>query len=103
MKEIIEQISRIDALAFENEQKNKTILANEKQRYEDEIKNYRDNELAAANEKAEIIYQQIVSDAKNEYQIQEEKIKKISGQINNKYLKVKNDVIKEVFEKLFTE
>lgn len=103
MKEIIEQISRIDALAFENEQKNKTILANEKQRYEDEIKNYRDNELAAANEKAEIIYQQIVSDAKNEYQIQEEKIKKISGQINNKYLKVENDVIKEVFEKLFTE
>lgn len=103
LKNIIEQISRIDAVAFENEQKNKSILANEKQNYENEIKNYRDINLAAADEKAEMIYQKIVSDAKNEYQIQEEMIKKISNQINSKYLMVEKDVIKEVFEKLFAE
>lgn len=103
MKEIIEQISRIDAVAFENEQKNKSILANEKQRYENEIKNYRDKRLSDANEKAKMIYQKIVSDAKNDYQIREKKIKEISSQINNNYLKVEKDVIKEVFEKLFAE
>jgi hypothetical protein len=103
MKEIIGQISRIDAVAFENEQKNKSILENEKQRYENEIKSYRDQKLSEANAKAKMIYQQIVGDAKNVYQIREKKIKEISSQINSNYLKVEKDVIKKVFEKLFIE
>ena len=102
MKEIIEQISRIDAIAFENEQKNKTILNKERTKFENEMKKYRDQKLEAANNKAKTTYNQIVSKAKSEHKTQEEKIKKIAGRIEYKYKKVEKDVIQEVFEKLFT-
>ena len=101
MKEIIEQISRIDAVAFENEQKNKSILLNERQRFDNEIKKYRDQKLEIANNNAKIIYNQIINNAKNEYRIQEDKIKQIAGEMEEKYLKVEKEVINEVFEKLF--
>lgn len=103
MKDIIEQISRIDAVAFENEQKNKSILFNEKQRYENEMKNYREQKLKTANSNAKLTYNQIVSKAKSECQVQEKKVKKITDQIEGNYLKVEKTVIKGIFEKLFTE
>lgn len=102
MKEIIEHISRIDAIAFENEQKNKSILLNEKQRFESDIKKYHDQKLKIADNNAKIIYNQIVSKAKSEYQLEEEKVKKISSQIEENYLKVEKSILKEVFEKLFS-
>ncbi|MDO8685308.1 MAG: hypothetical protein Q7J78_01405 [Clostridiales bacterium] len=103
MKEIIKQISRIDAVAFENEQKNKSVLLNEKRRFENEIKKYRDQKLEIASNDAIIIYNQIVSEARSKYQLQEEKTKKLSGQIKDKFLKVEKDVIKEIWVKLFKE
>jgi len=102
VKEIIEHISRIDAIAFENEQKNKSILLNEKQRFESDIKKYHDQKLKIADNNAKIIYNQIVSKAKSEYQLEEEKVKKISSQIEENYLKVEKSILKEVFEKLFS-
>jgi hypothetical protein len=101
LKEIIEEISRIDAIAYENEQQNKAILSNEKLRLENEIKKYREQKLEIANNNAKIIYNQIVINAKNEYELQEEKIKRISNQIAENYTKVEKDLIQEVFNKFF--
>lgn len=103
MKEIIEQISRIDAVAFENEQKNRKILANEKQRLENEMKKYRDKKLSVANEKAKTIYHQTVGKTKAEYQVQEDEIKKISGQIEKFYQSVEKDIIKKIMGELFEQ
>jgi len=103
VKGIIEQISRIDAIAFDNEQKNKSILNNEKQRYESEIKNYRDQKLRTADSNAKNIFNQIVSKAKIECQLEEKKVKKITDQIESNYLKVEKTVIDKVFEKLFQD
>lgn len=100
MKEIIEEISQIDAVAYENEQKNKLILSKEKQRFESIMKNYRDQTLDTANKEAKNIYRQIVSKAQIEQQMQEERIKELSSQIKSNYIKVEKDIIKEVLEKL---
>lgn len=101
MNDVIDKIARIDAAAFENEQRNQSILNSEKQRLENEMKKYREEKLNDAYKNAEIIYRQIVDDAKREFQKQEEKIKEISERLNSNYFKMENAIIKEVLAKLF--
>ena len=101
MKEIIDQISRIDAIAYENEQKNKSILNNEKLRLENEIKKYREQRMKASNEKAQLLHDRIVAEAKMDYHIQEEKNRELSHQFEQNYNKVEKAVIREILEKLF--
>lgn len=103
MKGIIEQISHIDDIAFENEQKNKYILNNERQKYESDIKNFRDQKLKTAEGNAKNIYNQIISKAKTECQQEEKKVKKVKDQIENNYVKVEKVVMKQVLDKLFQE
>ncbi len=103
MKEIIEQISRIDAVAYENEQRKRSILINERKRLEDDIKAYRQKEIGKAEDEAQNTYKQIVSNAKNEYQRQEDEIKRQCAQIESNYEKIENAVLKEVFNKLFSD
>lgn len=102
VKEIIDQISQIDAIAFENEQKNKAALSAEKQKYENEIQRYRQERLNAANLEAKAAYEEIIGNAKTEYQVQEEKIKQLSRQLENNYLKAEKSLLEVVFRKLFT-
>lgn len=103
MKEIIEQISRIDAIAFENEQKNKSILNSEQQRYESEMKNHRDQKLKTAESNAKNIYSQIISKAKAECQLEEKKVKKVRDQIESNYVRVEKIVMNKVLDKLLKE
>lgn len=102
MRDIIEQIIQIDAVAFENEQKNQLIIAREKQKYENEINKYRDYKLKTAEERANDIYNQIKSSAQNEYKEKEDEMKKNIMLMDSKFLKVEKDVIKNILEKLFT-
>lgn len=101
MKGIIEQISRIDSLAYKNEQLNKGILLKERNRYESQMKKYRDQQLEIANNNAAEIYNKIISDSLKRYMNQEKSIKRITGKIERNYLKVEASVIDEVFTKLF--
>lgn len=103
MKGIIEQISHIDDMAFKNEQKNKYILNNERQKYENEIKNFRYQKLKTAEDNAKNIYNQIISKAKTECQQEEKKVKKVKDQIENNYVKVEKIVMNQVLDKLFQE
>lgn len=102
VKEIIDQISQIDALAFENEQKNKAVLSEEKQKYENEIRRYREERLKAANSEAAAAYEEITGAAKAEYQVQEDKIRKLSSQLEYNYINAEKRLLEEVFNKLFT-
>lgn len=101
MEDIINQIIQIDSVAFENKKKNEEFLIKKKQEYEYKIVSYRNEKIAIAKKKAELIYKNIESDLEKEQRLQEEKIKKISTQMENKYLQVENDVIKKIFNKLF--
>jgi len=103
MKEIIEKISRIDAIAFENEQKNKSSLNSEQQRYENEIKNYRDQKLKSAESNAKSMYSQIISKTKTECQLEEKKVKKVKDKIESNYVRVEKTVMNKVLDKLFNE
>ena len=101
MEDIINQIIQIDSIAFENKKKNEEFLIKKKQEYENKLTSYRNEKLAIANKKADLIYKSIEDDLEKEESLQKEKIKKISIQIENRYLQVENDVIQKIFQKLF--
>ena len=101
LNEIFENISKIDTEAFENEQKNKAILADERRRLENKLKSYREHHIKEAEEKAKNIYDSIVSDAKKTYELKEKEINEFSGRIKARYQKVEKDIIKRVMETLF--
>jgi len=101
LNEIFENISKIDTEAFENEQKNKAILADERRRLENKLKSYREHHIKEAEEKAKNIYDSIVSDAKKTYELKEKEINEVSGRIKARYQKVEKDIIKRVMETLF--
>lgn len=103
MKGIIEKISRIDAIAFENEQKNKSILNSEQQRYESNIRNYRDQKLKAAESNGKNMYDQIINKAKTECQLEEKKVKKVRDNIESNYMRAEKVVMDKVLKKLFDD
>lgn len=101
MKEIIDEISRIDAIAYENEQKNRLLLYNEKLRLENEMKKYREHRLKEAEETARMLYERIAAEAQRDYQIQEEKNRELSLKFDESYSRVEKEVIAKLMEKLF--
>lgn len=101
MEDIINQIIQIDSIAFENKKKNEDFLIKKKQEYENKLVNYRNEKIALAKKNAELIYESIEVNLEKEENLQAEKIKKISIQMENRYLKVENDVIQKIFNKLF--
>jgi GTPase involved in cell partitioning and DNA repair len=103
VKEIIEKISRIDTEAYEDEQRKKIALLNERKRLEEEIAAYRQNEISKAEEKAHNIYKKIVGKAREDYKKQEDEINKQCNNIENNYEKVESAVLDEVFSKLFSD
>lgn len=101
MEDIINQIMQIDSIAFENKKKNEEFLIKKKQEYENQLVSYRNEKIALAKKRAELIYENIEVNLEKEKNLQEEKIKKISIQMENRYSQVENDVIQKIFNKLF--
>lgn len=102
MKEVIEEIARLDAQAFENEQKNKSAIFLQKQKYENEMKKYRSNKLEEANESAKASYDRVIEKARSEFLEKEAEMKQKAELLEKRYLEVEKEVVDIVFEKLFS-
>ncbi len=101
MEDIINQIIQVDSVAFENKKKNEEALIKKKQEYENNIINYRNEKIALAKKNAEIIYENIETNLEKEKKLQEEKLKRISVEMEKRFTKVENDIIQKIFNKLF--
>jgi len=101
LEDIINQIMQIDSIAFENKKKNEEFLIKKKQEYENQLVSYRNEKMALTKKKAELLYENIEADLEKEKNLQAEKIKKMSIQLENRYSQVANDVIQKIFNKLF--
>ncbi len=101
MDGIIEQIKQIDSVAFENMKKNEQFLLAKKQEYENIIINYRNERIALANFTAEQINKSIEESLKKQEMLDQEKIKKVSSDIEEKYLQIEEELISKIFNKLF--
>lgn len=101
MEEIIDQIIQVDSVAFENKKKNEDFLVKKKQEYENEITSYRNEKIAIAKKNAELIYADVEVNLEKEENIQKEKIKRISIEMENRYTQIQNEVIQKIFNKLF--
>ncbi len=100
MKEILEHISKIDAIAYQNEKKIQTILVKERRRLENEMKQYHDQVLSDAREKADLKYNELVNITNSECHQNEELIKKFTNKLKNKYQAVENDIVREVIARI---
>jgi TRAP-type C4-dicarboxylate transport system substrate-binding protein len=100
LKEILEQISKIDAIAYENEQKIKSILARERKRLEDEMKEYRDRTLSDAEEKARALYDQIKSKTNDECLKNEDMIRKYADKLKTNYQASEEKIVRDIIDRL---
>lgn len=101
LKEIIDQIIEIDALAYDNKTKNEQILSNKKQEYESMISAYREEKISAAKVKAKETSEQTDAYIMEIEKSQKEQIKKISAEIDDIYLKAEKNLTQKIFNKLF--
>ncbi len=101
MDEIIKQIVQIDSVAVSNRKNNEQALKEKRERYEEEILTYREEHLKKANERAEELYKQIIAMGEADHHLEEEKYKKLALASQNRYLEVEEELINEVFDKLF--
>ncbi len=100
MKEIIEHISKIDAIAYNNEQKIGTILLKERKRLENEMKKYREQVLSNAEDKAKTLYNQIINKTNDECLQKEDTIKKFTYKLKTNYQAVERGIIRDVVNRL---
>ena len=91
MDDIINQIIKIDSVAFENKEKNEQFIIN----------NYKKEKMAIAKFNAEVINKNIKESSKKQDELDNEKIKKLTSDMEIKYLSIENKLIDEVFNKLF--
>ena len=102
MKEVIEEIARLDAQAFENELKNKSTLFRQRQKYENGMEKYREYKIKEANESAKASYDRAIDKARSEYLEKEAEMKQKAELLEKRYLEVEREVLDTVFEKLFS-
>jgi NAD dependent epimerase/dehydratase family enzyme len=102
VKYVIEEIARLDAQAFENEQKNKSALFQQRQKYENEMKKYREHKIKEAEESAKTAYDRVIDKAQSEYREKEAEMKQKAELLEKRYLKAEKAVLDSVFDKLFT-
>ena len=100
MKEALEQISHIDSVIHELEQKNNAFLENERARYEEDIKNYRIRQLKAAEESSKIFYDNLINSAKLEYESRESEYKGKAEKLRANYFKNESDLLKKIMDRL---
>lgn len=101
MNDIINQIVKIDSLAFKNKNKNEEFLLRKKQGYESKISNYRSEKLGSAKIKAQNITEEAEVFIDEIKKSEKEKINKISDQVEKNYKKAEEKLIQEIFNKLF--
>lgn len=101
MQEVIREIIKIDQLAFENQKHNEEELEKRKQSYISAMKEYKLHKISKANKKAEEMYAQIVGEGEYALEIEEEKSKQLTLRIQNKYLKVEEELVDKIFKELF--
>lgn len=102
MKYVIEEIAQLDAKTFENEQKNKSALFLQRQKYENEMKKYREHKIKEAEEIAKASYDSVIDNAQSEYREKEAEMKHQAELLEKRYLKVEKAVLDTIFDKLFT-
>lgn len=101
MKDIINQIIEIDALAFDNKTKNEQVLLKKKQELENMISSYHDEKLSIAKNKAEMIVEETDTFIMESEKTQKLQVQKTSAQIEKIYLNAEKDLTKKIFDKLF--
>lgn len=101
MDDIISQIIKIDSIAFENKKKNEQFLINKKQEYEDILNNYKNEKVAIAKFKVDVINKNIKEELNQQEKLDNEKINELIANMEIKYSAIENELVNEIFEKLF--
>lgn len=101
LEEILNEIIQIDSIALENKNKNEDLLIKKKQEYEEKIINYRNEKLNMALKNAQSIYDSISDKTKKQEESKLEKTKKISLQIEKKYMQIEEELVHKIMKKLF--
>lgn len=101
MEDIIKQIIQIDSTALSTKQNSEESLRLKKEHYEEQMKNYKEDVLKKANQRAEELYNQIIESGMGQYKIEEEKSKQVSLLIENRYLQVEDTLLNKLFNELF--
>ncbi len=100
MEEIIKQIIEIDSIALNTKKCNEEALKSRQAQYEKEIDSYREEKIKAAKKRAHEIYEQIVEAGISGHNLEEEKCKKNSLIVENRYLQIEEELLKEVLNEL---
>ena len=86
--------------AYKNEQKIKEILARERKRMEDEMRQYRDRALSEAEKKARALYDQIKSKTNEECMQSEAMIKRYADRLEANYRAVEDKIVRDIVARL---
>ncbi len=101
MEDIIKEIIRIDSVAVDTREKSEASLKERQLQYENQIKSYKMSVIEAAEKKAQEQYEQIVEMGNKEYTLEEERSKKATLLLANRYLQIEAQVLDQVFNELF--
>lgn len=101
MEDIIKQIVQIDSVALNTKQLNEENLKLKREQYEKEMSDYRDQVLGNAYKRADEVYNQIVSAGTKEYDLEEEKCRKVVLVVENHYLQIEETLLSNTFKELF--
>jgi len=101
LKDIIEQIVQIDAMACENKKKNEELLIKKRNDYENEITKYKNQKIALAKYNAEIILKNQEKSLEKEEILIEDKISMAVLNIDMNYSQVEQKIMEKLFKKLF--
>ena len=102
MEDVIEEISKIDKQAFDQEESNKTILAKQKKACVDEMKAYREAQLQNARLRSRQLKEQQISDAMEKSSEQKANLQEEVEQLKTHFQKIEKNVIQDIFDKLFS-
>ncbi len=101
MEDIIKQIVQIDSVALNTKKLNEESLKLKREQYEKEISDYREEMLTHAYKRADEVYEQVVSGGTQQYELEEEKCKKVVLGLKNRYLQIEEILLKNTFNELF--
>lgn len=101
MKDVIDEIIKIDNFTYENKQKNEEALLNKKQEYEALIDNYKKEKIEFAKKNADKITTDMDFIIKKDELLQKEKLKSVSIELDKKFKQKENDLTKRLISMLF--
>jgi len=90
-------------MAFENEQKNKSIINSKRKQYENEMRKYREQKLKHARNAADSMYNSIIAKTREELHAEEAELKNKTEQLEKNFKKVEKQVIGNILEMLFNQ